>query len=239
VTLDLRDRDAAPHLVTEYRRRRELEVPDGVDGVGRAVDGVCTLVDLAGVGGLPVGGDGAPAPALVRDGHVGHARPGVARRALADDRVVGGESLVYRVPCADAADLLADERGEDEFTGRVAVAEGAHRGRERALHVGRPAAVEAAVALLDDVLAVLVDLFVVRRHHVVVADQRERGVAASPAGDHVSVAPLVGAGVVAGHVGVGVVAEPPLDEIAGGGLGLVARNRDEVASQLANVHAGR
>ncbi len=132
---------------------RKLEVPNAVDGRGGAVDGVVAGISLAGVCGGAVGGDRAPAPALVGDGDVGDGRARVVRRSLADDGVVGCEPLVDRMLCTDAADLLADETRDDEFPRGVSITEGEQGCCNCAFHVRRPAAVEATVSLVDGVLA--------------------------------------------------------------------------------------
>ncbi len=124
-----------------------------------------------------VGDDGRPPPALVRDGHVRRSGCRVAGRPLADDGVVGRETVLDSGLTADATRFLADERGEDQFARRVGVPEGEHRRGDAPFHVRRAAAVESAVALLDDVLAVGTDLRPVRWDHIVVADEGERVVA--------------------------------------------------------------
>ncbi len=61
------------------------------------------------------------------------------------------------------------------------------------------------------------------------ADQRERLVASPFSSDHV-------ADRISSHVGVGLAAQPPLYEVTGGGLVLVAGDRDEVAGQFDEGH---
>jgi len=115
----------------------------------------------------------------------------------------------------------------------AATAEGEHGGGDRPLHVRRAAAVEAAVALLDDVLAAVGHLRVVRRDDVVVADEREGGgrpVGRTPAREHVAV-------VVPADGGVRLGPEPVLDGVPGGGLVLVTGDRHEFAGQRLDVHA--
>jgi len=65
----------------------------------------------------------------------------------------------------------------------------------------------------------------------VVSDQRERFLARSRPRDHV-------AGGVSSHVGVGLATEPRLEEVAGSGLVLVARDGDEFARQIDESHTG-
>jgi len=136
---------------------------------------------------------------------------------------------------AGPADLLAGERGERQLATRrrLGVSEREHAGRHRALHVRRPAAVDPAVAALDDVstrVALTGRLAVSRRDHVVVADERE--------GVGVVVVRLTfisehAAGVVALDPRVGLRAEPLLDRVAaGGGLVLVRRDRDQLLRQI-------
>jgi len=146
--------------VAQHFDGRELEVAHHVDGVAGAIDGVFTGVNLARVGGCPRRFDRAPAPALVSDRHVCHTRSRVAGRPLGDDGILRGEPLVDGVACTDAADLLADERRDNEFAvgAGLGVPERTQRRRECAFHVRTAAAAQPAVVLVYDVAVVAVHL---------------------------------------------------------------------------------
>jgi len=257
--LDLGDDDAPRERLACDLDRRPREVAEDVDGVGRTVDGVLAFVGDARVRRLAFGGDGDGASALVRDGDVRDARSRVPRRPLSDDRPRRRESVRDGGATALAADLLADERREREVVPRVVlarvevgVAEREHRRGDRALHVRRPAPIDAVVLDADAVRAVVVDLRVVRRYDVVVPDERERRPVARghvpgvrevgfvrlpgcvrrrPEREHVPV-------LVAQNRPGRVLPEPPLDVVACRRLVLVTRDGDEVSRQREDFALG-
>ena len=152
---------------------------------------------------------------------------------LADDGVIGGEAVVDGRTSADATLFLTREGGDDEFAGPDRrVPERDHRRRQTPFHVCGAAAEQPTVAPLDHV-AVVVDLAVGRRHHIVVADKGEAGPAGNglTARDHVP-------GVVARHRRVGFLAKPRFDGVARVAFVLVARNRGEAARQVHGVAHG-
>jgi hypothetical protein len=89
--------------------------------------------------------------------------------------------------------------------------------------------------LLDDVPAVGGHLLVVRRDHVVVADEGQRGVATAPSGDDVPAAALVAAGVVAFDRCVGPLAKPGLDGVPDLAFAVVTGDGHQLTGQVTDV----